>query len=476
VRLYLDVGVVRIQEYLTRTSGADGQQLRRRRGASRMVTDATDPGAFASFELERNDEAYHVEGVAHLRSVSAGVDASTAGDLALRVARQVRDDLPHAYVRASWAMADTYGQAHPLLARARAGDADAAVAGVLEVLPPLREDPFGGRCDACGLAAVDEGNTCRDCTQRSAVGGAQRPAKAPATPEARTLADVQVRVGRPLKPIPDLGHLAALVSADGVKANHLATVYADGNSMGRLFESISDRTVAREVSIAVDSAIRSAGAQALAAIFPLCRGDFLPGQVSVLAADDAVMSVPAPLGWLFARELVAAFDSGIAQSTVISALVTDSHGSVVRPSLTAGIAFTHVKSPIEAAIQAADSAMRRAKTLHPGEAAFGWWDLTHPDGPVAPTVSADWLTQHRNALLAVAALPSGQRARWEGDLDEGLVEGIDPARLAPFLAAELTRLGFAAVLESDLDLDDFRTLLRIARWGQPITQTGGEPE
>ena len=119
--VYLDAGVIRIQEYLLRTSGADDRQLRKRRGASLMVADATSPDAFADLGLVPNTESYHVEGVAHLHAVAAeGKDQTgQVPALAEQAAQRLRNALPHAYLRVSWAVADSYATAHPLLAAAR---------------------------------------------------------------------------------------------------------------------------------------------------------------------------------------------------------------------------------------------------------------------------------------------------------------------------------------------------------------------
>jgi hypothetical protein len=138
--VYVDAGVNRIQEYLLRTSGADDRQLRKRRGASLMVAAATSPDAFADLGLERNAEAYHVEGVAHLLAVAAtGEDlVECAREWAALAAQRLRNALPHAYLRVSWAVADSYAAAHPLLAAARDSGQCGEQSGSISVLPALR--------------------------------------------------------------------------------------------------------------------------------------------------------------------------------------------------------------------------------------------------------------------------------------------------------------------------------------------------
>ena len=387
--VYVDAGVIRIQEYLLRTSGADDRQLRKRRGASLMVADATSPGAFADLGLVPNPESYHVEGVAHLRAV--GPDgpnpAGRARVLADEAAQRLRSALPHAYLRVSWAVADSYPAAHPLLAAARDGGQRGGSSGSIDVLPALREDPFQDRCRSCGLSAAEESRQCEDCDRRDGRVAAVAGNASHHTPRSRALEEVSARAGQALRPPKDLSTLADLPRDRRAKRNHLATVYADGNGVGRLFERITDRDEAKELSTAIDEAIRHAGAQALHALLAWCDPGVLPAEVTVLAADDALITVPAPLGWVFVRELVSTFDQAMAETPVVARLVADAEAQgrpQARPSLTAGVVFSHVKSPIERAIQAADTAMRRAKRAPPGPGGDRLDDLTPRRPPPRP--------------------------------------------------------------------------------------------
>ncbi len=483
--VYVDVGVQRIQEYLTRTSGADERQLQKRRGASRMVTDATHASGFADLGLQPNRESYHIEGVAHL--VSDTISAEAARDLALRAADRLRKALPHAYVQATWASGDTYSAAHPLLDAARQGRADPAVAGSLEFLPEVRDDPFGGRCKACGLASAGSAEQCPDCDARDRAGARQAAdpaaAKAHPTPEEQVRAAASKVAGRTLAPVAHLTQLAKLPRDHSLKRNHVATVYADGNSVGQLFHGLSDRALAQRLSRDVDDAIRAAGAQALTDLLPECAGDrlpegaggVLPAVVTVLAADDALVTVPAPLAWQFTCELIELFNRAMAASEAVAELTAD--GGVL-PTLTAGIVFSHLKEPIETAITAAADTMRLAKRAHPRQAAVGWTDLTHP-GARADHAPLQWLTGHRRLLDRLCVEPASARTQWERDLDDARAESIPEERLAAFLHTEFTRTGRRALAEAALPTADLARLLSAARWWRstPAEQTdeGGRP-
>lgn len=470
---YIDVGAIRIQEYLLRTSGTDEGQLRKRRGASRMVAAAFDPDSFTDLGLARNDETYAIEGVAHLK---ARDDSASPEELARRALEQVRAALPAAYLQASWAVADSYVEAHPLLTQAREGRAastDRATIGTQASLPAFREDPYAGSCTSCRQATVVGGQTCLDCRRRDETGGTNRrsgsdqPSKASDTPESVVLERISSSTGQRLQVAKDLNQLSRLPN-DETKRNHLATIYADGNRVGALFAAVQDPAVAIGLSQAVEAAIEGAGEKALEALLPACRTGTLPGVVTVLAADDAVITVPASLGWSFALTLVRTFNALIADDERV-ARALDFGGQV--PTLTAGIAFSHTKSPIESAIQAADRAMRDAKLGHPGEPAVGWVDLTHPGDEVEARCTVEWLDQTRLVVDGVAQLPASQRSGWERDIAAAQGAGLDDDAIIAFLRREIRRLGIEAVELDKLTVDDVQRLIGIARWW-PINQEG----
>ena len=339
MKLYADVGVVRIQEYILRTSGADEGQLRKRRGASRMISAATDPGRFAGFY--RNAETYQVEGVAHLAS-----DDTTDPRGRVRSAMAtLRRELPQAYLSASWALATDYEHARQIMEASKHGirreNAD-GTAGLLEWVPALREDAAAPSCKGCGASPQAIKDLCRDCCARDdrgapsdRTGAGYGEGGAAGSPEDRARRAAEKQVGRALRRPKDLSAIGRAAVATGAKGNHVATVYADGNNVGATFRAITDPSQARELSRILDGAIKSAGCTALSRVVEACAGgqgaDLFPASVTVLAADDVLITVPAPLGWDFVTTLIGAFNDEV-QSNL--AALPDRLPSV---TLTAGI-------------------------------------------------------------------------------------------------------------------------------------------
>ncbi len=477
--LYVDIGVVRIQEYITRTSGSDEHQLRKRRGASRMVTEATDVEAFASLGFIKNPETYTAEGVDHLQR-SGGSQTDPLPQIPLLVA-QVQHQLPHAYVEASWCEAGTYREAHDRIRRVRErgelAPNDAGL-GLIRAVPAFREDAHAGRCMSCGLGTAVQAGTCPDCSLRDAKGKNDdkqgRKGKNRDTAESRALAKVAELTGQMIVRPRDLNTVAKLPRGGDAKRNHLATIYADGNAVGALFDAITDSEVAIEVSGAIDAAIRDAGATALASVVDSCRTQVvrfdpkamvLPGVVTVLAADDVLITVPASFGWRVATTLVRTFNESVERVINEDHAIRDllRTSDLAMPTLTAGMCFHHVKSPMESAIRAADAAMREAKKAARRKSSIGWTDQTHP----APSIlwkQMDWLTQKSGWLNEVAAIPGHQRAKWERDIETAVQREIDDARVLDFLRAEATRLGVTAFEDSALDVPSLRSALALTRW------------
>lgn len=466
---YIDVGTKRIQEYITRTSGSDEGQLRKRRGASRMISEATDPKEFTHLGLVANEETYAVEGVVHLKTEDVA-DPAAIAEAALR---QLRGALPHAYVQVSWAVAQTYAAARveiDRVAQTSAGNPQ-VLAGVRESLPAYREDPYAARCGSCGLAPAISGSDCEDCRRRDEAGRSTPRPGAADTPEGLAVRAVAALNSSTVRRVKDLRELATLPLDDRLKRNHLATIYADGNNVGNLMSSIDDLATAKRVSAAINDAITSSGYLALAELMPRCRPGVLPGIVTVLAADDALVTVPAPYGWAVATAIIHGF-AAVMDDAVARGVIRP--GEPV-PSFSAGIAFSHMKSPIEQAIRSADAAMRAAKKAFRGTAAIGWVDVTHPvQGPAAHR-STQWLTERRSLLDGLTELPASQRAKWERDIADARAAHIPEDRILSFLTHEATRLDIPQFRDSTVDLDEIGHLLAIARWWSS-TGTATKPE
>lgn len=480
---YLDVGVVRIQEYINRTAGAADEVLKRRRGASRMVRAATDLATFNALGRP-NTETYDTEGVAHL-VLHDGQDPASAAQRALAL---MRNQVRHAHLEASWAIATDYATAASLLARVREGE-QIDDAGHFVSLPPVREDALAPRCTSCGSGVADEGGECVDCTERALVGARQRKASesaAPDTAEDEALA----RLGQELSIVPDLTKLARLPVPGVDKRNHLATIYADGNNIGGLFHSLrAQPDVARQVSILLDSTIKDAGDGALRQLAAAPQADaqkqFLPAVITTLAADDVVITVPAPWGWQFATTLIETFNRLIAER-----LGAEKVGVDVAPSLTAGMVFSHYKHPMEVAINRAAVLMRQAKKSERGRsAAIGWADLTQQSAGPGHARPIFWFTEHRSQLDALTALSGSQRGQLIHQLRQlraTLAAGSDREELAEqiveYLLADARRTGVEGLLAPFLcsspasrALDDLSTALAVAKWWALRERTGAQP-
>lgn len=462
---YIDVGAIRIQDYILRTSGSGQGQLRKRRGASRMVTQATDASRFAGLGLIHNDESYAIEGVAHLRAAD-GV-GTPPRDLAVAALAQVKWVLPAVYLEASWAIGGSYSEARALISAARESGANSDVVGVVTSLPPTREDPFAAPCSSCGLAAARSGAICEDCRLRDEAGSTKPAAGARSTPEARARAGMAEILGRELALPEDLHRLARLPRASSSKLNHVATVYADGNGIGALFEALTDANVAKVVSGQIDGAIRHAAVLALAQIQPLCRDDVFPAVVTALAADDLLVTIPASLAWPFVTTLIERFDENLAESDVIRAVLPNGP-----PTLSAGIAFSHVKSPIEGAIRAAFDAMGSAKRLHRTVPAVGWVDQAHPSNEMSVRPVA-WFGHFRDVLTRLASTSGSQRAKWEFQLDAVEEGDVSSRDLREYFRQEGRRLGLDVLQREDLTLADLSVLLNAVRWWPPTTWFAG---
>lgn len=410
--VYLDVRATRIQAYIGRTSS-----LQMRRGASSAIREATDLSelvAALAGAVKSNDETYDTEGVAHLI-----VEHGDPQQVALKVLAHMRTRVPAAHLEATWATADSYSLAYQGIDNKRlSGDQ-------LQWFPNLLDDPVAASCDSCKLAPVQAHTHCADCIRRQELSsrherfGAE-PARYVGNELLHRVSTSRVELNRLPR---DLNELARCGHDPLVrKTNHLATVYADGNGIGAIFHRMADDPeLARRASEAVTSATWAAAVSATAAITP-ADGKVMPVEVTVLAADDLTVSVPAASGWPFALQLIRQFDREVRERF---ALGTDTESGVdgrVKlpdgvglPSLSVGLLFSHAKQPIDQAIRESFNLLRVAKSAVGGkEAALAWRDLT------SDTLAKD---QHTNAVTwqvvedlkgpvnNLATLPAHQRKR-----------------------------------------------------------------
>lgn len=179
--------------------------------------------------------------------------------------------------------------------------------------------------------------------------------------------------------------------------NHLATIVADGNAMGALFDRIAsppsgvDTTdLAVAASVAVDRACQRAVIEAALAV----SAPDAPTAVvepHFLGGDDIFVTVPAPVAWRFIATMSSTFEEQLrglavrvpaADASPPDANELQSYEEQLRDalgkiSLGVGVCFAHSTHPIQETHALAERAMKAAKRRGRGESSsIGWVDLT----------------------------------------------------------------------------------------------------
>lgn len=412
---YVGIGAARIQTWLLRTPNLAGM-----RGASKALSAATANAQVKEWLHNRLDlgsvglvdEAGDVDGV-----VVVQTDLKNADVVVRQILTHLSGELPGLEWEAWWCDASSYLDAYALANR------DDERVERLTWLPATQDVPVLRSCECrhepSGAQPLTwPGKETRfsgaDCAVRHAhhprsvagLGGGKTPESAslwsaiPGTPP-DDLTDLARRGG--------VGGSAALAHGRKDSRNHTATVVADGNAMGRLFELIADGSKITDLggfrSLAV-AALNTAAADAVLAgarrITPVLGGEPREGHPEPVMAviphfvggDDIFVSVPAPLAWEFVATLALAF--GELQATLDRALKDLSNSGVQLPSLEeavkgvslgVGLCFSHASHPIAETHAAAERAMQAAKKAGAGASSvIGWTDLT--EGPVTVIDSA----------------------------------------------------------------------------------------
>lgn len=451
---YLDVGVVRIGEYVSRVP-----RLRSIRAASTAVSAATEQVRTAAGGDDlagcmSHDEAGQADGVLHLV-----VGASAPDDVARSVLAELRRDLPGADLEARWADGATYTEARTAMF------APGRATGRLRWLPATLENPVLRPCSS--LTGPDEGcsqragspdadGLCDDCATRARWAESARESRA-----WRLLRDsLGARPPRDLRALCRQWH-------EPPDSNHLATIAADGNGVGRLFSrllsgSVDDAQKAARLSGALTSATETAFVDAVA-LLGATDGE-APVVPIVLGGDDLVVVTAAANAWRFVRELQRSF----------SHAMTDSLGEAAHGlSMSAGVLVHPEKHPIAQSVAMAEQLMRRAKAAHAGAvAAAAWADLTRDDpGPTwlasRPAVTAEVLERRHDDLVALGSLGGSTRSslvRAMVDLDDA---GVSPTTAKGYLGYQAARVHASDIVRPfigetpDVGLSD---ALDLTRW------------
>ena len=411
-RHFVDVSVVRVQTYLSRTS-----DLRGIRGASAQVSEATDHQSWSS-KLPAgamiNAEAGNIDGVVSIEIVDTEVDVSqSAARIAIAVARQLRAALPAAYLTAVAASGSNYVAAYRTMKKRRE-DGDLLV----DWPPPPPELVLAKPCDRCrswaavqriqdlSHNAVDEDDQgCQDCVTRYPDQRAS-PRRRSRTEVnlARALTHDEVDAQKIRYPS-DFGELA-----DG---EHLALIYSDGNQVGAFIEAAAHLDVNTALlAPAISSATESALAAALwkAKSTTQQRIGAIP---HILGGDDVEVTVRASDAWLVTIELLASFGR-LMHNTRAEYATGSKRVNLPTMSMSAGVVFFHHSTPFVDVTAFAEKLLKKAKTAVRGiEASIAFLDIPS-DGNTAPSTRPVFtlaqLNRWSGQLTAVAALPASHRA------------------------------------------------------------------
>lgn len=449
--VYLDVGAVRIQTYLART-----RRLWGRRGASAILAAQCEPGRVARLcaELSQrfgtvvqpNPQAPAVDGVI---SVTVA-DPDRVYPAAEAIAAQLSDVLPGVQLAARAAPGATYLEAY---AEARRREP------VLQWLPAQLEYPPTRLCQECGQDAAvstvrvvdDHLDVCPDCYARRTWqenGWPQRhgPTRYPAVvrpldPSRVGTFTVEARLKDELgadTAVGDFGQLAGL--ARHGHGNHLATIAADGNSMGRFFARaravLADRAargqdaerevrLLRTLSGEVAAATREALTLATAEVYEPAEERRLPVIPHILGGDDVLVSVTADQAWAFVRRLLAAFDGTRESAGAAATRLAAAAGELglEPPTLSAGVVISHASLPFGQQVALSAALLEQAKAAVDGNGySVAWLDAT-ADGtqPVAGRrpLTAAQLSQWAAGLDALAALPGSTQEALRREIATG---------------------------------------------------------
>jgi Cas10/Cmr2, second palm domain len=309
-------------------------------------------------------------------------------------------------------------------------------------VPAAPELPLLAPCQRCRLdpavaqvrGAKEEGtvNVCTDCAQRELAGG-RRTRPAPGHPSPGLAAEERlsrlVAGDEALDWVDDFGALAKLT---GERDNHLATVLADGNSMGRFFQRLAasgspaKRTLSRRFAEATFQAL----AEATVALRP--ESGPLPVIPHVVGGDDVVVSLPARLAWPFLRGYLRAFERLVREAVKATA----PGFAAETPTASAAVVFAHHTYPFQRCVTVGDELLAGAKTREAGaRSSVLWVDVTR-EGEQPPASRRPWTIEELARLQDdIAMLAPGRLAK---HARSALALGL--ARPDPDVAAARARL------------------------------------
>ena len=434
---YVCIAAVRIQQWISRTP-----KLVLNRGASRALAEKTGPDRLMRLLVHRPlaggvrlaDDAPDVDGVIVLRVDDP--EPTTARAVAGWLRRAVADELPGVEWKAWAHQAASYAVAKV------AADRGLTSHGEWH-FPPIELDvPFANACGGCRHEYAVEttklpgenkdvllGSDCLDRLASSArLANATR---------GMTFDDL-ARTG-------GVASEEAVPQTVGRRAanNHLATIAADGNRVGAVFEHLArmpsspfahqrgETTVQAALSALLELATRDAVANAGCVGDPKAR--YPSAIVHFVGGDDVLASVGARFAWEYVTALLTKFDevfkSGLAalvEAAKGAGALNDAEADEVTKlgegvSLGVGIAFANRTHPFADCADMAHRALSQAKASGRGAAAVSWVDLTVeasvPAGRFAwPDQLGHDLPTARMTSSARTTLEAILRDRWPASL------------------------------------------------------------
>lgn len=445
--VYADVAAVVIQGWLSRTP-----RLKGRRGASTMLRDATAAQAIAALlppGVQVNPDAGDVDGVVNL----VGADPETVQAAAQAVAAHLRLQLPGLELRCAQAEAPDYFIAY------RAMRAQLAGGRGQEWQPAVSEVPFARLCSYCGqdpatgtadLSPDEPGHpVCGDCAARLRAAGRARDPRHTPGPEQR-VAGWLAGAGERLDFPDDFAALAAQGMGD---RTHIATIYADGNRIGTLFDLLKGTSAGKaEVARGIDGAGRAAFIEAAQVV---AREEVVPVVPHLVGGDDLLVSVPAACAWQFTWAYLRGFGAAVAAWAAANRITPP-----IMPSASAGVVIHHHAHPFAMAVEQASRALTLAKREFTGrQAAIAWADVSAEgygpqSGPsdLAGPRTLDWFDRNAEILRQLAEVKPAQRATLSRLPDAELPEQVRRMNIKP--AKDLLTAGPA----------DLRDALGVVRW------------
>ena len=400
---YFVVAAARIQPWLLRTP-----DLRGMRGASLLLTSATYPEKIAGLGIigaQPARDAGRISGVVALEFATP--EAALAAQPTLL--RYLTDELPGVEWEGWWCEAASYAAAES----ARRAGAGGGNQGSVRLLPAPRDFTPARACSCQREPArpyAAPPNVPEDVIARRRLGPDCHARDKAQRLEREVLKKKQGICARIPGKLPEdfdeLARKGGLGPAGGPVAlgrkdsrNHLATIVADGNAIGGLFQLMFEAGLFVDVTAlradlvttlneAVENAITTAASEVAGK-----ECEVMPVIPHYGAGDDIFVSVPAVLAWKFCALLADAFaaafagarDSaaGLAPASCDSGeMVARQHIAAIRRalanvSLGIGMCFAHASHPIGETHHHAERAMDVAKKRGGGKASWiGWVDLT----------------------------------------------------------------------------------------------------